>query len=233
MIVKNAWFRFNGIDSRTFGIRVTAMPATTRAERRVEKITVDGRSGTLHADEEAFNSYDKTMECAIIDREKVDEIAAWLNGSGDMVFSTEPDKVYRVLIANKIDINGMMQTFQRFQVIMECQPFKKSVNAFGDRINLTEGTSIYNKGTWKSQPKITIYGSGNITLKINSVAYGLKEVSGSITIDSEMMEVYKGSDNENSKYTAAEFPFFAVGRNDISWSGNVQRVEIEPNWRWI
>lgn len=233
MIIKNAWFKFNGIDSRQMGVKVTAMPSTTRPERRVETIKVDGRSGTLHADEGVYEAYNKVMECAVIDRKKIDEIAIWLNGFGEIIFSTEPDKVYTVLLANKVDITGMMRTFQRFQLTMECQPFKKSVNAFGDTLNLTEGTKIYNKGTFESRPVITITGSGNITLTINEKNYVLTGVSGSITIDSEMMEVYSGNQNENSKYNATGFPVFAVGENEISWTGNVSNVEIKPNWRWL
>lgn len=116
-MIHEAWFTFNGVDSREMGVIVTAMPETVRAERRIESITVAGRNGSLHTDEGVYESYDRTMECALIKRARLDEITAWLVGSGEMTFSTEPDKVYRVTIANKISIAQMMRVFQKFQLI--------------------------------------------------------------------------------------------------------------------
>lgn len=232
-MIHEAWFTFKGIDSRDMGIIVTSMPETVRPERRMESITIAGRNGTLHTDEEVYESYDRTMECAIKKRAKLDEIAAWLVGSGEMTFSTEPDKVYRVTISNKISIAQMMRMFQKFQVIMDTQPFKYNINPFADELTLTAPTIIRNGGTVYSEPIITVYGSGDITLSINGVDFPLYGVNESITIDSEMMEVFKGTANQNSKYGGETFPRLEVGENAISWTGNVTKIEIQPKWRWL
>ena len=232
-MIHEAWFTFKGVDSREMGVIVTAMPETVRAERRVESITVAGRNGSLHTDEGVYESYDRTMECALIKRAKLDEVTAWLVGSGEMTFSTEPDKVYRVTIANKISIAQMMRVFQKFQVILDTQPFKYSVNASGDALELTAPTTIRNSGTVYSEPLITVYGSGDITLTINEADFPLYGVEESITIDSEMMEVFKGSTNQNGKYGGIDFPRFEVGKNEISWTGNVSKIKIQPRWRWL
>ena len=232
-MIHEAWFTFKGIDSREMGVIVTAMPETVRAERRIESITVAGRNGSLHTDEGVYESYDRTMECALIKRAKLDEITAWLVGSGGMTFSTEPDKVYRVTIANKISIAQMMRVFQKFQVILDTQPFKYSVNATGDALELTAPTTIRNSGTVYSEPLITVYGSGDITLTINGADFPLYGVQESITIDSEMMEVFKEDTNQNGKYGGVEFPRFEVGKNEISWTGNVSKIKVQPRWRWL
>lgn len=232
-MIHEAWFTFKGIDSREMGVIVTAMPETVRAERRIESITVAGRNGSLHTDEGVYESYDRTMECALIKRAKLDEITAWLVGSGGMTFSTEPDKVYRVTIANKISIAQMMRVFQKFQVVMDTQPFKYSVNAAGDALELTAPTTIRNSGTVYSEPLITVYGSGDITLTVNGADFPLYGVQESITIDSEMMEVFKDNANQNGKYGGVEFPRFEVGKNEISWTGNVSKIKIQPRWRWL
>jgi len=232
-MIHEAWFTFKGVDSREMGVIVTAMPETVRAERRIESITVAGRNGSLHTDEGVYESYDRTMECALIKRARLDEITAWLVGSGEMAFSTEPDKVYRVTIANKISIAQMMRVFQKFQVILDTQPFKYSVNAAGDALELTAPTTIRNSGTVYSEPLITVYGSGNITLTINGADFPLYGVQESITIDSEMMEVFKEDTNQNGKYGGMDFPRFEVGKNEISWTGNVSKIKIQPRWRWL
>ena len=232
-MIHEAWFKFKGIDSRQMGMRVTAMPKTTRPEKRVETLTVAGRNGSLHLDEGVYESYDKTMECAVIKRAKIDELAAWLIGSGEMIFSTEPDKVYEVMMSNKIEFSAMMRTFQKFMVTMDTQPFKYSVNAFGDTLELTKETKVLNPGTVYSQPSITVHGSGDIILRINNVDYPLHSVEDHITIDCEMMEVFKGDTSQNSRYGAMDFPRLEPGENTISWSGNVEKIVIEPKWRWL
>ena len=232
-MIHEAWFTFKGIDSREMGVIVTAMPETVRAERRIESITVAGRNGSLHTDEGVYESYDRTMECALIKRAKLDEIAAWLVGSGEMTFSTEPDKAYRVTIANKISITQMMRVFQKFQIILDTQPFKYSVNPANDFVELTAPTTIRNSGTVYSEPLITVYGNGDITLTINGADFPLYGLNESITIDSEMMEVFKGNANQNSKYGGAEFPRFEVGQNEIRWTGKVSKIKIQPRWRWL
>ena len=60
--------------------------------------------------------------------------------------------------------------------------------------------------------------------------YGVEE---SVTIDSEMMEVFKGTKNQNSKYGGEDFPKLKVGENIVSWTGDVEKVVIEPKWRWL
>lgn len=232
-MIHEAWFKFKGIDSRQMGVIVTKMPATVRPKRRVESIEIAGRNGSLHTDEGTFDSYDRTMECALKRREKLDEVAAWLVGSGEMIFSTEPDKVYQVMISNQVSISQMMRMFQKFMVTMDTQPFKYSVNAFNDVLELTTPTKIKGKGTVYAEPIITVYGNGDITLTINGKDFPLYGMDGSITIDSEMMEVFKGAENQNSKYGSVDFPRLEVEENTISWTGNVEKVEIRPKWRWL
>ncbi len=43
-----------------------------------------------------------------------------------------------------------------------------------------------------------------------------------------MMEVFKGNTNQNGKYGGAEFPRFEVGKNEISWTGNVSKIKLQP-----
>ena len=232
-MIFDAWFRFRDIDSRSMGVRVTKMPETVRAERRVERVEIAGRNGSLHVDEGTYGSYDRTMECALINRRGLDEVAAWLAGSGRMIFSTEPDKAYDVVISNKISIAQMMRVFQKFQVTMDTQPFKYSVNRAGELLELLEPKTVYNPGTVYAQPKITVYGSGGITLDINGTAFPLSAVDGYVTIDSESMEVYKGNESRNSKFGGADFPRLEVGKNAVLWTGNVEKLVIEPGWRWL
>lgn len=227
------WFRFKERDSREYGILIASVPQKVRPERRVEHITVPGKNGDLTQDEKTYEPYTLSLECSTRGSEKLDEIAAWLDGAGELILSTEPEKVYQASIYNKIAVSDMIYLYNSFLLQFRVQPFKYSVNAAGDALGLTTPTTICNRGTVYSEPIITIHGSGDMILRINEADFPLYDVEGSITIDSEMMEVCKDTENQNSKFGAADFPKFQVGENTISWTGNVTKVEIEPRWRWL
>lgn len=227
------WFRFKETDSREYGILISSVPERVRPERRVKEIEIPGRSGNLTQDEETYDAYVISMECSTRGSDRMDEIITWLNGAGDLTLSTEPDKVYQASIYNKISIADQIYLYNSFLLQFKVQPFKYNINPFADELTLTAQTIIRNGGTVYSEPIITVYGSGDITLSINGVDFPLYGVSEYITIDSEMMEVFKGTANQNSKYGGETFPRLEVGENTISWTGNVSRVEIQPKWRWL
>ena len=222
------WFHFKGKDSRDFGILISAAPEKVRAERRVEQVTIPGRNGDLTVDEGTYAPYVISVECSTRGNENLDEILAW-----GLILCTEPDKVFRASIYNKISVADMIYLYNSFLLQFRVQPFKYSVNAAGDALELTAPTTIRNSGTVYSEPIITVYGSGDITLNINGEDFPMYGVQESITIDSEMMEVFEGDINQNGKYGGAEFPRFEVGKNEISWTGNVSKIKIQPRWRWL
>ncbi len=227
------YFIFKGKDSRDMDILISAMPDIVKPRRREEEVAIPGRNGVLTIDEGTYEGYTISVECGARGTEKLEEIAAWLDGSGDLFLSTEPDKIYKARISNAISIADVIYLYISFLVQFKVFPFKYSVNAFGDNFTLTRPCSIYNKGTVCSQPTMTIYGNGNIILTVNGTNYGLNGINGSVTIDSEMMEVYKDATNANDKYSALDFPRFEVGENSISWTGSVTKIEVEPKWRWL
>lgn len=150
-----------------------------------------------------------------------------------MIFSAEPDKIYHVTLSNKISIAQMMRTFQKFMVTMDTQPFKTAVNARSDIRTLTAPTALRNRGTVFSEPELTLYGNGDITLTINETAFPLYGVTDFLTIDSARMEVFRGAENCSSSLGGAAFPRLEVGENRISWMGNVEKIVIDPKWRWL
>ena len=83
-----------------------------------------------------------------------------------------------------------------------------------------------------SEPVITVYGTGDITLMVGTTIVELEGITGSITLDSELQEAYSGTTGMNSAMSG-EFPLLKPGMNAISWSGEVSKVEIQPRWRYL
>ena len=60
----------------------------------------------------------------------------------------------------------------------------------------------------------------------------LEGITSSITIDCVLKEAYSGSTLVNDRMTG-DFPVLVPGVNGISWTGNISRVGITPNWRYL
>ena len=60
----------------------------------------------------------------------------------------------------------------------------------------------------------------------------LTDIEDSITLNTSLMEAYKGDLSMNS-CMIGEFPVLTAGANDFSWSGNVTKVEVQPKWRFL
>ena len=223
------YFIFKGIDSKDYMI-VNKLPSIIKAEADIDKIEVEGRNGFLTIDKGTHKGYVKQIECTIRNLDNVDFICSWLEGSGDIIFSNELDKIYKATIINQIEFKKVAVTFHRFIINFEVQPHKYLIS--NDLITLTSPGAIYNPGSANNKPLIKVYGTGSITLNINSNIINLTNVSGYVTIDSELMDAYKDTLLKNTD-TNGEFPVFKVGNNTISWTGAVSKLEIIPNWRWI
>ena len=205
-------------------------PEKISPKRRDETFTVPGRHGNLTTTDGAFESYIRSTEFIVKDKKKIDEICAQFKGSGWLIFSSEPDRKYKARVANQIEFSHVIRHFKRFVVEFEVQPFGYDV--FEQTITKTAPFSLFNIGTVDSEPIITIFGTGNITLYVNNQSISLKEIAGSITIDSEMQNAYNGAASMNNKMSG-EFPILSLGENHITWLGNVTKLEIQPNWRYI
>lgn len=227
------YFTFKGINSLDMGVVMLKAPSIYKPTKRVNEIQIAGRNGSLHEDTNTYENYTKEAECHVMDKSQIDKVCEWLTGYGEVTFSSEPDKVYRAFIKNQIPFNNILVNLNDFLVQFDCFPFKYSVNRADEEKTLTAPTTIYNQGTIYSEPTITIYGTGNVTLMINEKGYTISGIDGYVTINSEMQEVYKGNTNKNNSYSAMDFPRFEVGANEISWTGNVTRVEITPMWRYL
>ena len=70
------------------------------------------------------------------------------------------------------------------------------------------------------------------TLYVNNKSIYLKGITDKIIIDSEMKNAYNNSVSLNYKMSG-DFPVLSLGENNISWIGNVTKLEIQPNWRFL
>lgn len=231
----NDWFEFNGLRCTAFGIHVSEQPPITLPSERVSFTDVPGRSGSLTTLEGDYVYEDLllTATCFVKDMERIDEIASYLKGSGTVTFANRQDGFYYGRIVNQIPFEKILRgnPHRSFSVNFRCKPFFYLNDV--QPITLTSsGTFITNPGSVPSEPVVTVTGSGEITLMVGMSIVELSDMNGSITLDSELQEAYHGSTSLNNRMSG-DFPVLLPGQNAVSWTGNVTRVEIQPNWRFL
>ena len=231
----NDWFEWNGARCTGHGVHVLEQPPLTIPSERVTFTDVPGRNGsqtTLQGDG-VYDDLLLTAQCFISDPSKIPNLCAWLKGSGKVTFANRQGGFYDARIVNQISFEKILRgnPHRSFAVNFRCKPFWHT-NAVPPITLTTSGGTIANPGNVPSEPVITVYGSGEITLMVGLTIVELEGVSGSITLDTPLMEAYSGISSMNSNMSG-DYPTLAPGMNAVSWSGTVTKVEVRPNWRYL
>ncbi|PEQ59973.1 phage tail protein [Bacillus cereus] len=222
-----------GIDNQLasdYGICMVERPVIPTAEQEVEHIEVPGRHGSL-TKKGVFKDVPLKIKFNMLEEENIKPLVrrmkAWLMNGKTLYFTD--DDVYRKIknvvvgdIANEIEEHG------EFEVDFTLDPFEYTEDA---NIMLSTPGSIYNPGTMESTPMLFVAGNGTFRIFINDVSFQIKDVNGSVVIDSELLEAYSGTVSMNDKMIGG-FPEFQIGENKIEWSGAIQFISIQPRWRY-
>ena len=232
-----SWFEFKGVISPSLNVVVSEYPPIIRARRRVETVTVPGRSGelTLAPGPASYDSMVREIKCYARPGADLNEIADWLTGSGTLIFGNEPDFAYEAQAIEELSVERIMRGRQHkaFTVPFLCQPLKR--RASGDpAITLTTAGNVFNPGHVSSRPKITVTGSGSIALNVGGTETTITGLSAAVVIDSDLgMAMNADEDTNLSSIILGEWPELDPGANAVSWTGTVTSVVIQPRWRWL
>ena len=226
---------FNGIDSRLIkGLMICQLPPITKPKLRVLETVIDGVDGSI-IEELGYEAYDKEIEIGLTYNYDIDEIIEYFNGEGNIVFSNEPNKYYKVKIIEQIDYERLLR-FRTAKVKFRVQPFKYLYEETYQKFTNPTGTLIaLNEGNLNSKPLIKIVGSGIIEFKLEGTTifnYIFPAGESEVIIDSEKQDAYLGSVLKN-RNMIGEFPIFKKGKNVITLSGAVTELTVTANSRWL
>lgn len=113
----------NGVNSLTIqGLAISKLPSISKPMMRNMREEIDGRDGDITT-ELGYGAYDKSLEIGLFGNYDINEIIAFFNSKGTIVFSDEPDKYYNFEILEKIDFEKLLK-FKTAIVSIHCQPFK-------------------------------------------------------------------------------------------------------------
>ena len=230
------YFIFKNIDSRDVkGFIVSELPPITKPKMRVRIDTIDGKDGAETVNL-GFEAYTKTVKIGLVKGYTIDNIIAWLQGDGTIQFSNEADKYYKVKIIDQIDYERLLR-FRTADVKFYTQPFKYSSTERTKIVDVTglNTAEVRNAGNYFSKPIITFTGTGTVNVSVNGVqkcVLNLGATSDSITLDADKQEAYQGEILKNRQMDG-EFITLEVGKNTITWTGDLTKIEITNYSRWL
>ena len=224
----------NNQNTKNLGFALVGRPSIPSADKKYETIEVEGRDGALtkfigYQDLKFSLKFNILFQSDI--KQKLREIKGLLSVAKTLAFDDSPNFFYKIKRCQISDTETIIKQSGVFSVEFIADPFEyesSSVLEYENPSNLL----IRNNTTYFSQPVLKIFGQGNIKLFVNDELVEVKNINEGITIDSELQEAYYQNNNLNHQMLGS-FPTFEIGENRIRLEGNIDKIEILPQWRWL
>lgn len=226
---------FDGKDCRDYGVYISGSGTYDAPEREYTNIPVQGRNGDLLAYDKRLANITVTYPAFIYTNFK-DNLAAFRSmllsriGYKRLEDTYHPEEFRRAFYRGDMGVKARSRNDAgEFDLAFECDPRRFLKSGEAKREFTTAGT-ISNPTEFNSRPLLRVHGYG--TLTIGSETITVVQAYPYVDIDSEIYDCYYGTINANSIVTMAsnDFPEFSPGRTDVSFSGNITKVEITPRW---
>ena len=160
------------------GLMIQSLPSISKPLMRSKQETIDGRDGDI-VTKLGYSAYDKTLKIGLWGNYDINEIIAFFNQEGEIVFSNEPDKYYRFTILNRDDYVSQLDKFRTCTIALHCQPYKYKLNEEAEEL---ENEYIEQEGTSLTFNN-TLVAPMNIDLKGNTLQNGTPTPSSPIPVN--------------------------------------------------
>lgn len=199
--------------------------------RSVDMVEVPGRSGDILIDNGSYNNIPARFSVVVTGnvQKNTDRLKYLLYSQKgyQKLYDSDLKGFYRVAA-----FSGGFEMPRNDAGIIElefdCKPFKYDI--LGDEaIEVSAQKALKNKYFEQSRPIITVYGSGKGNVYVGNQNILISNIDEYVTIDAEMQDAFKGTENKNSTISTADVVLLP-GENSVSFSGGVTKVEIKPRW---
>lgn len=228
------YFIFNDINSKDLGLHIEELPIVPTSEEGIDVIEVEGRDGFLlkHNNHLKYRTYD--VDLILKDIKKIDLIKQHLRGSGKLILSNNLTRYYNVTIINKIDFERIFKNYNSCLISFIVQPFEYEIE--NTTINVVAPTIFKNNTNATCKPILKIYGTSSGTVRIGNDVIQIKNIKNYVELDYDLQECYRYDDlilkNCNGD-VLANFKEIPIGDTEISFTGGITRIEINPRFRWL
>ena len=221
----------NGVNSNTItGLMINELPPISKPSMRVETEEIDGRDGDISTNL-GYSAYDKTITIGLFGTGyDIDNVIAFFNGEGNIVFSNESDKFYYFKIINKIDYERL-QKFKTATVTFHCQPFKYPLTETPEEIEYEyvegEGETITLNNTADGKAlELTLKGN---TSQVSYTGRNLIGYNNSLPYTNFDLTLARENDNYKTTGTASGWFYkkiFEIPANSLNGTYLVKKIAI-------
>lgn len=154
----------------------------------------------------------------------VDEFKTWLS-----THNTQVDYELATPVTEELGEIAMLNTSEGVNNVSNSENANMAITYVGSSVIAD------NLGNCIAKPVMEIKGSGAVEIAVNGntmFRYTFPVGENAVIIDSEKQDAYLGSFLKN-RNMVGEFPTLGVGRNKITWEGNVTSISISSKSRWL
>ena len=231
---------WNGVTSDDLHVIVASHPKYTIPERKMEVVSVPGRSGDIIITQDAYENVTQEYDLALIGLNEslpqtVREVMEWLmkpTGYARLEDTYYPDTFRFAYFQGGVDIVNRFNTVGRAKVSFSCKP-QRFLRIGEWPILASSGMKLTNQSVYTAKPLFIVKGTGTASITVGSYSMSISSIETEIDIDCETQNAYYGSTNKNNvlSVTNGKFPVLAAGDTQISWTGSgVTSVTIIPRW---
>lgn len=236
------YFVYKGIRSCDMGIRIESKNVFSAPEFEVDFLSIPGRDGDLISGSGRFPNVQVTYSVFIPAKtiselsQKITAVKGWLysglNAYHELSDTYDTEFTRKAVFAGKLDIEDQMNRIGIFTISFSCQPFRYSAEG-QQSVMVANGGIITNPYPFVSKPMMTFNGSGAGTLTVQSAdsnaTWSLSDLDG-LTIDSDQMLCYCGTESKNDTVSGDGFPLLYPGDNIFTFTGDITAVAVLPRW---
>lgn len=228
-------FIFNGQKARSLGLELQSPLSLSAAVPKISTSTIPGRNGVLHYYDGSYENRDLSGEGFILSADvskRIGIINAWLlgpKGYARLERDEDPDHFMMARCKKGINSKIVKGLLTSCNISFDCKPQRFLKYGEGE-FDVTESKKLLNPTAYDALPIITIEGAGNVSISSGLWTLEFKDLSGSVTFDSETLCSYNGNVNLNAKTSLSGDVILPPGENTFTVNGSVTAIKIIPRW---
>ncbi|KRM73004.1 hypothetical protein [Lacticaseibacillus brantae] len=229
-------FYFNGRSSLDYRLVIQTQPKRKAPNRRIKSFTVTGQSGTVYQTREQRDDMALDLSMVFLSepddfkREAVSDLFD-VPGYVDFVPYYDQNYIYRAMVTDGVTFDHV-RAYKRATVVtvtLMLHPHKWLKTGLL-HLPFTDGQIINNPTKLVASPVIDITATGDTTITIGGQNYHFIGLSGTTTVDSELLTATSGGQNVAHKMVGLEYPKLPPGVTTIGMSSNVTSLVIQPRF---
>ena len=230
-------FEFKGIRLSSFGGWVCESMNIIHGKDKAETVKIAGSSRILHVceGEGAMENVKIPIRCAVPADADLYAISVWLRGYGRLIRSCDEAHFHRAFVLSEIEMERVIpgSNVRRFSVSFDCDP-RRFLWPLQQTQILTDAGKIRNDGNGRSEPLIRISGGSALTgctLMVGANSMMIDHAGTELTLDCDARLAY-GADGtlcNTDVMRAGDWICIGADGEMCSWTGSIERVEVETN----